>query len=58
MATFAKCTDEKGQTVWVNLDNVTTMQWRDAPSAGCEIVFVGGGLVLVRERPEDLEKQT
>ncbi|HLH94572.1 MAG TPA: hypothetical protein VKW08_05580 [Xanthobacteraceae bacterium] len=57
MATFAKCTDEKGRTLWVNLDNATTMQWRDTPSPGNEIIFVGGALVVVRERPEQLAKQ-
>ena len=29
MASWVKCTDLKAQTVWVNLDNVTVMTWRD-----------------------------
>ena len=56
MATWAKCSDQKGQTIWVNLDNITTMMWRDAPQPGTEIIFIGGALVIVRERPEDLTK--
>ena len=54
MATWAKCSDTKKQTVWVNLDNVTTMMWRDVPQPGTEIIFITGGQVIVRERPEDL----
>jgi len=54
MATWAKCTDTKGQTIWVNMDNVTTMMWRDQPQRGTEIILVGGGQVIVRDRPEDL----
>ena len=53
MASWVKCTDLKAQTVWVNLDNVTVMTWRDTPQ-DTEIIFVGGGQVIVRERPEDL----
>src|SRR5262245_23780462 len=54
MATWAKCTDTKGQTVWVNMDNVTMMMWRDQPQRGTEIILVGGGQVIVRDRPEDM----
>jgi hypothetical protein len=56
MATWAKCTDHNEQTVWVNLDNVTTMTWRDGPQSGTEIIFVGGALVIVRERPEEFDQ--
>ena len=31
MASWVKCTDLKAQAVWVNLDNVTVMTWRDTP---------------------------
>ena len=51
MASWVKCTDLKPQTVWVNLDNVTVMTWRDTPQ-DTEISFIGGGEVIVRERPE------
>jgi uncharacterized protein YlzI (FlbEa/FlbD family) len=57
MASWVKCTDLKAQTVWVNLDNVTVMTWRDAPQ-DTEIIFIGGGEVIVRERPEDLTKRS
>ena len=54
MASWAKCSDTKKQTIWVNLDNVTTMMWREVPTPGTEIIFTTGGQVVVRERPEDL----
>ncbi|HMF23995.1 MAG TPA: hypothetical protein VKG24_18005 [Pseudolabrys sp.] len=57
MASWVKCTDLKPQTVWVNLDNVTVMTWRDTPQ-DTEISFIGGGEVIVRERPEDLTKRS
>ena len=50
-------TDLKAQAVWVNLDNVTVMTWRDTPQ-DTEIIFIGGGEVIVRERPEDLTKRS
>jgi hypothetical protein len=55
MPTWAKCSDRRGETVWINLDNVTTMA-RISPSE-TEIIFVGGAQVLVRERPENLTRQ-
>jgi uncharacterized protein YlzI (FlbEa/FlbD family) len=55
MASWARCSDLKGQTVWVNLDNVTMMMWRDTPE-DTEIIFIGGGQIIVRERPEKLTK--
>ena len=57
MASWVKCTDLKAQAVWVNLDNVTVMTWRDTPQ-DTEIIFIGGGEVIVRERPEDLTKRS
>jgi hypothetical protein len=54
---WVKCTDHKAQTVWVNLDNVTVMSWRDAPQ-DTEIIFIGGGQVIVHERPENLTKRS
>jgi hypothetical protein len=57
MASWVKCTDLKAQTVWVNLDNATVMTWRDTPQ-DTEIIFIGGGQVIVRERPENLTKRS
>lgn len=54
MATWIKCSDHKGQTLWVNFDTVTTLMWRDNQQSGTEICFIGGGGATVRERPEDL----
>jgi hypothetical protein len=54
MPTWAKCTNERGKTVWINLDNVTTMV--RVSSDETEIVFVGEEDVTVREKPEDLTK--
>ena len=54
MPTWAKCSDRKRETVWINLDNVTTMA--RVSSTETEIIFIGGGQVIVRERPEDLTK--
>ena len=54
MTTWAKCTNKHGETLWVNLDNVTTMMWRDIPEKGTEVILIGGGQVIVRERPGDL----
>jgi hypothetical protein len=56
MARWVKCSDNIGQVLWVNLDNVTMMTWRDTPKPGNEITFIGGGQVFARERPEDLTK--
>jgi hypothetical protein len=54
MATRKKCTNDKGQTVWINLDNVTNIMRHDLPRPYTEIIFVGGGQIFARERPEDL----
>jgi hypothetical protein len=59
MASWAKCSDQKGKALWINLDNVTTIttiMLHDAAQEGTEVVFVGGGQVIVRERPENLTK--
>jgi len=53
MAKWVKCTDEKSQTVWVNLDNVTNMTRYEKPGI-TEIILVGGGQITAQERPEDL----
>ena len=53
MAKWVKCTDEKSQTVWVNLDNVTNMTRYEKPGI-TEIILVGGGQITAQERPEDI----
>jgi hypothetical protein len=58
MGSWAKCSDHEGRTLWVNLDNVTTIMWRNVPQEGTEIVFIGGGQVIAREPPEKLLKQS
>jgi hypothetical protein len=55
MATWKKCTDDNGgRAIWINLDNVTNLMWHDLPRPRTEIIFVGGGQIFARERPEDL----
>jgi hypothetical protein len=55
MAKWSICSDDKGQEVYVNLDNVTNMMWHDSPAPSyTEIVFVGGGQVKVKERPPQI----
>ena len=54
MAKWVKCTDDKSQTIWVNLDNVTNMTRHEKPGIYTEIVFVGGGQISAQERPEDI----
>ena len=56
MPTWAKCSDQRRETVWINLDNLPTMARVSATET--EIIFVGGAQVIVRERPEDLTKQS
>jgi hypothetical protein len=56
MAAWVKCTDNRGQTIHVNLDNATTLLRDDAKFQGTEIVFIGGGAAVVRETPEQILK--
>jgi hypothetical protein len=56
MALWVTCTDLKAQTVWVNLNNAV-MTWRDTPQ-DTEIIVIGGGQVIVRERAENLTKRS
>jgi hypothetical protein len=56
MAAWVKCTDNYGQTIHVNLDNATTVIRDDARLKGTEIVFVGGGVAVVCETPEQILK--
>ena len=54
MAAWVKCTDNRGQTIHVNLDNATTLVRDEIRLQGTEIVFVGGGMAIVRETPEQI----
>ena len=56
MAAWVKCTDNRGQIVHVNLDNATTLSRDDVRLQGTDIVFIGGGVAVVRETPEQILK--
>ena len=56
MAAWVKCTDNRGQIVHVNLDNATTLSRDDVRLQGTEVVFIGGGVAVVRETPEQILK--
>ncbi len=56
MQAWVKCTDNRGQTIHVNLDNATTLLRDDARLQGTKIVFIGGGVAVVRETPEQILK--
>ncbi len=56
MPAWVKCTDDRGQTIHVNLDNATTLVRDDVRLQGTEIVFIGGGVAVVRETPEQILK--
>jgi len=58
MANWKACTDSKGQKLWVNLETVTTLMWSELSPSQTEISFVGGGGMIVRERPENLMEST
>jgi hypothetical protein len=51
---WVKCTDEIGQIIWVNLDNVTIMTRHEKPRIYTEIILVGGGQIFAKESPEDI----
>ena len=54
MAGWFMCTDNRCQTIHVNLDNATTLVRDEIRLQGTEIVFVGGGIAIVRETPEQI----
>jgi hypothetical protein len=56
MATWVKCADKKGQVVHINFDNATEMI-RDEQEGGTVITFLGGGIEVVRETPEEILKR-
>jgi hypothetical protein len=58
VGTWIKCTDERGQTIHANLDNVATLFRDDARHRGTVIAFMGGATdaIIVRETPEEILK--
>lgn len=56
MAAWVKCTDIRGQTIHVNLDNATTVLRDETRMQGTEIALIGGGAAIVRETPEQILK--
>jgi hypothetical protein len=53
VGTWIKCTDERGQTIDANLDNVATLFRDDARHRGTVVAFMGGATdaIIVRETP-------
>jgi len=42
MGTWIKCTDERGQIIYVNIDNAVTILRNEAQHRGTVIAFIGG----------------
>ncbi len=57
MGTWIKCSDERGQIIYVNIANAITLVRNEAHHRGTVIAFVGtSDLISVRETPEDILK--
>jgi hypothetical protein len=57
MGTWIKCSDERGQVVYVNIANAITLLRNDALHRGTVISFGGASdPISVRETPEDILK--
>ncbi|HUI21584.1 MAG TPA: hypothetical protein VLZ74_11150 [Methylocella sp.] len=57
MGTWIKCTDERGQIIYVNIDNAITILRNEAQHRGTVIAFMGASdPIAVRETPEDILK--
>jgi hypothetical protein len=57
MGTWIKCTDERGQIIYVNIANAVTLLRNEAQHRGTVIAFMGStDLISVRETPEDILK--
>jgi hypothetical protein len=55
MTTWIKCTDERGQIIYVNIANAITLIRNEAQHRGTVITFMGASdPVSVRETPEDI----
>ena len=57
MVTWIKCSDERGQTIYVNIANAITLLRNEAHHRGTVIAFMGtSDHVSVRETPEEILK--
>lgn len=57
MGTWIKCSDERGQTIYVNIATAITLLRNEAQHRGTVIAFIGAtDPVSVRETPEDILK--
>jgi hypothetical protein len=57
MGTWIKCTDERGQIIYVNIDNAVTILRNEAHHRGTVIAFMGASdPIAVRETPEEILK--
>jgi hypothetical protein len=45
MGTWIKCTDERGQIIYVNIDNAITLLRNEAQHRGTVIAFMWGRLI-------------
>ena len=56
MATWVKCTDENGQTIYANLDNAITLFRDDVRHRGTVIAFMGSatGAIVVSDTPDQI----
>ena len=53
MGSWIKCSDERGQSIYVNIANAVTLVRNEAHHRGTVIAFMGtSDLISVRERPE------
>ena len=57
MGTWIKCSDERGQIIYVNIANAITLLRNEDHHRGTVMAFMGtSDLVSVRETPEDILK--
>jgi len=57
MGSWIKCSDERGQSIYVNIANAVTLLRNEAHHRGTVIAFMGtSDLISVRETPEDILK--
>lgn len=55
MGTWIKCSDERGQIIYVNIANAVTFLRNEALHRGTVINFIGASdPISVRETPEDI----
>lgn len=57
MGTWIKCSEERGQIIYVNIANATTLLRNESQHRGTVISFMGASdPISVRETPEDILK--